>query len=136
MLKDQQDGSWYYDLYTAYKYQEEGNIEKAFHLLRKIYECSSFDYDKDIYDSYETYIIEKVTFLKTLAKLSMEVTKKPQRSLPYLDEALIILDGHESVHPYINPKEIQKLKDFYIDQLQQKLKRSFMCLRTHKVLFL
>lgn len=109
---------WHYALYAAYKHQEEGQFEEAFSLLRKIYEKNEFHYDKDIHGSYETYVIEKVTFLKELAKLSIEVTKKPQRSIPYLDEALIMLDSYESVHPYINPKEVQKLKDYYMSQIK------------------
>lgn len=109
---------WHYALYAAYKHQEEGQLEEAYSLLRKIYEKNEFHYDKDIHGSYETYVIEKVTFLKELAKLSMDVTKKPQCSIPYLDEALIMLDSYESVHPYINPKEVKALKDNYISQIK------------------
>lgn len=109
---------WNYSLYIAYRYKEEGHSEEAFHILRRIYEQNDFHYDKDIHGSYETYVIEKVTYLKELAKLSMVVTNKPERSLPYLDEALIMLDGYESVHPYISPKEVEELKDFYLSQIK------------------
>lgn len=108
---------WNSRVYMAKVLQEIGNIKEAYTLLRSIYEDNSFRFDKGIHGAYEEYIIEKVKFFQQLAQLSIEVTKEPAQSIPYLDEALIMLDGAESVYPYVNPKDIMLLKKSYLSKL-------------------
>ena len=63
--------------------------------------------------SYEDYVEEKVKYFVSLANLSYKVTGNPAQSIPYLDEALIAIDGEESSYPYIDRAEIKKLRDHY-----------------------
>ncbi|MDF2878236.1 MAG: hypothetical protein K0S30_1332 [Clostridia bacterium] len=108
---------WNSKLYMAKLLYEMGEIKEAYMILRNIYEENTFRFDKATHGAYEEYIIEKVKFFEELAKISLEVTKEPSQSIPYLDEALIMLDGAESVHPYINPSDIAQLKKSYLKML-------------------
>lgn len=108
---------WNSRLYMAKRLHEIGNTNEAYIILRGLYEDNTYRYDKDIHGTYEDYIVEKVKFFEQLAELSLEVTKEPAQSIPYLDEALIMLDGAESVYPYINPKDIALLKKSYLNKL-------------------
>lgn len=108
---------WNSRIYMARLLQEVGYKKEAYRILRGIYEDNTFRFDKGIHGAYEEYIIEKVRFVQQLAQLSIEVTKEPARSIPYLDEALIMLDGAESVYPYVNPSDILSLKKQYLSQL-------------------
>ena len=108
---------WSSRIYIAKLLNEMGDNQEAYRILRGIYEDNSFGFDKDLHGEYEEYIIQKVKFFEQLAKLSLEVTKEPAQSIPYLDEALIMLDEVESVYPYINPKEIALLKNAYLKML-------------------
>ncbi len=105
---------WNSRLYIARTLQRLGKEQEAYSVMRKIYEENIFRFDKGIHGAYEEYIIEKVKFFESLAQLSLEVTHDPARSIPYLDEALIMLDGAESVYPYVNPTEITCLKKSYL----------------------
>lgn len=105
---------WNSRLYIARTLEEIGKKDEAYAVLRRIYEENIFRFDKDIHGAYEEYIVEKVRFFQSLAKLSLEVTKESARSIPYLDEALIMLDGAESVYPYVDPKEIKSLRKMYL----------------------
>ncbi|MDF2612936.1 MAG: hypothetical protein K0S71_722 [Clostridia bacterium] len=106
---------WNSRIYMAKLLHNIGDTKEAYTILRDIYEDNSFRFDKDIHGTYEDYIVDKVKFFEQLAQLSMEVTKEPAQSIPYLDEALIMLDGAESVYPYVNPKDIVSLKKSYIN---------------------
>ena len=106
-------------IYMAKLLNEMEETKAAYMILRGIYEDNSFSFDKEFYVDYEEYIIEKVKFFEEIAALSLEVTKEPARSIPYLHEALIMLDGMESVYPYINPKDINSLKSNYLKMLEQ-----------------
>lgn len=86
-------------------------------MIRSVYEENTFRYNKDIHGVYEDYIEEKVNFFKELARLSTIVTEDARRSIPYLDEALIRLEGMESGNPYMNPKEIEELKREYNEKI-------------------
>ncbi|WP_069997298.1 hypothetical protein [Cellulosilyticum sp. I15G10I2] len=108
---------WNSRIYMAKLLQEIGNTQEAYIILRGIYEDNTFRFDKGIHGAYEEYIIEKVKFFQQLAQLSIEVTKEPAQSIPYLDEALIMLDGAESVYPYVDPKDIKLLKKSYLNRL-------------------
>lgn len=108
---------WTTRLYIADKLKKHGQEEVVYKILREIYEENTFRYNKDIHAGYEDYIEEKVNFFKELADLSFKVTGEAKRSIPYLDEALIMLDGSESVNAYIDPKEIQRLKKEYIAKM-------------------
>jgi hypothetical protein len=111
------DNHWFTKLYVADLLQKEAHYEEAHHLLREVYVENSFQYDKDIHAGYEDYIQEKVQFFVNLAALNMRITQKAKCSVPYLDEALIILDSAESVSPYISYREIEALKEDYIRQI-------------------
>lgn len=108
---------WTSRLYVARLLKKYDKLEDTYAILREIYEENTFRYNKDIHGGYEEYIEEKVKFFMELAELSMEITGEAARSIPYLDEALIMLDGAESVHPYINPKDIKQLKKDYLAQI-------------------
>lgn len=109
-----QEKHWLEQLKEAEVLEREEKYEEAYGILRAIYEKNIFRYDKIIHANYEDYIEGKVTFFVDLAKLSMLVTDKPAMSIPYLDEALIMLDGAESVLPYINIGDIEKLRKDYM----------------------
>lgn len=108
---------WTSRLYVAKVLKKYNEVEAVYKILRNIYEENTFRYNKDIHGGYEDYIEEKVNFFIELAQLSMTITGDARKSIPYLDEALIMLDGAESVNAYINPKDIQKLKDQYVAQI-------------------
>ncbi|PHV71568.1 hypothetical protein CS063_03095 [Sporanaerobium hydrogeniformans] len=111
---DKEPLHWNSRLYMAQVLQKLGKKEEAYAVMRKIYEENIFRFDKGIHGAYEEYIVEKVRFFENLARLSFEVTHEPARSIPYLDEALIMLDGAESVYPYVSPSEIKHLKNTYL----------------------
>ncbi|MGL4797940.1 MAG: hypothetical protein ACRCWY_00880 [Cellulosilyticaceae bacterium] len=104
---------WLEQLKEAESLKSNEQYEEAYSILREIYEKNSFRYDKIIHANYEDYIEGKVTFFVDLAKLSMLVTDTPAQSIPYLDEALIMLDGSESVLPYIDIDDIKRLRSDY-----------------------
>lgn len=88
---------------------------EAYEIMRGMYEINEIRFDKTLYASYEDYIEEKVKFFVELAKLSYIVTEKPEQSIPYLDEALIMLDSQESAYPYISETAIKNLRRDYIN---------------------
>lgn len=104
---------WIEQLKDAAALQKEEQYEQAYSILREMYEQNKVRYDKTIHSNYEDYIEDKVKFFVNLAKLSMMVTDEPARSIPYLDEALIMLDSSESILPYINIADIKKLHADY-----------------------
>lgn len=114
---EQNPTHWTARLYVANRLKKHNQVESVYKILREIYEENTFRYNKDIHAGYEDYIEEKVNFFKELADLSFKVTGEAKKSIPYLDEALIMLDGSESVNAYINPKEIQKLKEEFIAKM-------------------
>ena len=107
------EAHYFAKLYVAHKLAEVQCEEEAYEILRYLYEKSAVRFDKELYASYEDYVEEKVKYFVSLANLSYKVTGKAARSLPYLDEALIAIDGEESSHPYIDRAEIKKLRDYY-----------------------
>ena len=109
-----QEKHWLQQLQEAEVLKKEERNEEAYTLLKSLYEKNTFRYDKIIHANYEDYIEEKVKFFVDLAELSMKVTQKPIMSLPYLDEAINMLDGAESVLPYVNIEDIQKLRQSYM----------------------
>ncbi len=101
---------WQSRLYVANQLDENTDKERKYLLLEDIYKEKTFRYNKDIHGAYETYIEEKVKFLLNLAKLSLEIGKPPENSIPYIEEALVMLDGAESVHPYINLRDVSSFQ--------------------------
>ncbi|MDA3734200.1 hypothetical protein PBV87_22255 [Niameybacter massiliensis] len=100
-------------LYVAHKLESVDCNEEAYEILRGLYEKSAVRYDRHLFASYEDYLEEKVKYFVSLANLSYSLTGEAAKSLPYLDEALITLDGEESAYPYIDRDEIEKLRDHY-----------------------
>lgn len=109
----QENKHWLELLQDAKKLRQEDNQEEAYTILRGLYEINAIRYNKDIHSSYEDYIEQKVNFFVELAQVSMIVTDKPAMSIPYLDEALIMLDSEESIRPYINVEDIKRLRKDY-----------------------
>ena len=101
--------TWYEELVLARKLNGEGEKIKAY-LIYKNISTNSFKFDKYKYGSYEDYIVDKVRFLIELAILETVIGKKSEESIKYLDQALELLDGMESVYPYIRINEVKVLK--------------------------
>ncbi len=95
-------------------FRDYNEYEVAYDILREIYLDNEIRYDRHLFGSYEDYIVEKANFYKDMAELSHIITKEAAQSIPYIDEALIMLDGFESVGPYISIKEIEKLREYYL----------------------
>ncbi|WP_054742864.1 hypothetical protein [Cellulosilyticum ruminicola] len=104
-------------LYTAKQLEDKAKWEEAYQILKDINECKIFEYDKEAYGIYEDYVVEKVKFLEHLAALNLQITGDIKSSIRHIDEALILLDGIESVAPYIDIKEVKKLKKHYVQLL-------------------
>lgn len=103
--------NWYARLNLARQLKEQGNKEQAYLLFKAIArEKEAFRFDKYVYGTYEDYIVEKTRFLIEVALLELEVVGCPKESIIYLDEALNLLDGMESVYPYVRIEEIQALR--------------------------
>lgn len=98
-------------------YQE---YEGAYDILKEIYLGNEIRHNRDWFGSYEDYIEEKVNFFKDMAELTYIVTKEAARSIPFIDEALIMLDSSESVGPYIDQKEFKQLKKDYAEKAKQE----------------
>lgn len=109
------EGHYFSKLYIARALRDLEYNEEAYEIMRAMYEINEIRFDKTLYASQEDYIEEKVKFFVELAKLSFIVTEKPAQSIPYLDEALIRLDGEESSYPYISKSDIEKLRQDYIN---------------------
>lgn len=107
------DTHYYTKIYIAYKLEEVGCNEEAYEILRALYEKGVVRFDKEFFASYEDYIEEKIKYFISLADLSYKVTGKAAQSIPYLDEALIAIDGEESSYPYIDRAEIKNLREHY-----------------------
>ncbi len=108
-------------LYIARQLDHLGKKEEAYSILKEIYEPHLFEYEKGTYGFYEEYLEDKVKFLEQLALLNLEVTQQLEISISYIDEALNLLDGEESVTPYIDIKRIKEIKRRYIDLLFKAL---------------
>ncbi len=104
-------------LYMGKQLEAEAKWEEAYKILKYINECRLFEYNKEAYGLYEDYVVEKVKFLEHLAILNLHVTGDVRSSIRYIDEALILLDGIESVAPYIDIKEVKNLKKQYVGLL-------------------
>lgn len=103
--------NWYARLNLARQLKEEGNKEQAYLLFKAISnEKEAFKFDKYVYGTYEDYIVERAKFLIEMALLELEVIGCSTGSIAYLDEALNLLDGMESVYPYVRIEEIEALK--------------------------
>lgn len=103
--------NWYTRLNLARQLKESGNKEQAYLLLRSVSEEEdAFYFDKYRYGTYEDFIVEKTRFLIELALLELEVVGSAEGSMMYLDDALDLLDGMESVYPYIRIDEIETLR--------------------------
>lgn len=111
----------YVSLYIAKQLVHLGRKEEAYSLLKEVYEEDLFEYDKGAYGLYEDYVEDKVKFLERLAALNLEVTQDVKMSIMYIDEALNLLDGEESVAPYIDIKEVKKIKKNYVNLLFNSL---------------
>ena len=107
------EAHYFAKLYIAHKLEEVQCEKEAYEILRYLYEKSAVRFDKELFASYEDYVEEKVKYFVSLANLSYKVTGEPAKSLPYLDEALIAIEGEESAYPYIDRAEIKKLRDYY-----------------------
>ncbi len=103
--------NWYARLNLARHLKEEGNKEQAYLLFNAISnEKEAFRFDKYVYGTYEDYIVEKTKFLIEIALLELEVIGCSKGSIKYLDDALNLLDGMESVYPYVRIDEIEELR--------------------------
>lgn len=112
---------WMGRLYLGRRlFKEYEEYEAAYDMLKEIYLANEIRHNRDLFGSYEDYIEEKVDFFKDMAELSHIVTKEAARSIPFIDEALIMLDGSESVGPYVDYKEFEKLKQDYIEKSKQE----------------
>ncbi len=108
---------WMGRLYLGRRlFKEYKEYEAAYNILKEIYLDNEIRHNRDLFGSYEDYIEEKVDFFKDMAELTYIVTKEAARSIPFIDEALIMLDGSESVGPYVDYKEFEKLKQDYIEK--------------------
>lgn len=117
---ENQNTHWSILLEEVRELKAQGQKEEAYYIARSIYESNTFRYDKAIHANYEHYIEEKVKFFLDLASLSMFVTDKPEQSIPYLDEALVLIDGSESVRPYIDLEEIKRTRRDYVQLAKNK----------------
>lgn len=104
-------------LYIVRQLEAVAKWEEAYKILRDINECRLFEYNKETYGLYEDYVVEKVKFLQHLAALNLQITGDVRGSIRYIDEALILLDGIESVAPYIDIEEVKQLKKYYVGLL-------------------
>ena len=111
----------YVSLYIAKQLVHLGKKEEAFSILKEVYEKDLFKYDKGAYGLYEDYVEDKVEFLERLAALNLEVTQDLKMSIAYIDEALNLLDGEESVAPYIDIKKVKQTKKNYVKLLFNSL---------------
>lgn len=103
--------NWYARLNLARHLKEEGNKDQAYLLFKAISnEKEAFRFDKYVYGTYEDYIVEKTKFLIEIALLELEVIGCSKGSIKYLDDALNLLDGMESVYPYVRIDEIEELR--------------------------
>lgn len=110
---------WLEQLKEVERLKKEEKYEEAYAISRALYERNSIRYDKVLHANYEDYIEGKVSFFVDLAKLSMLVTDCPAKSIPYLDEAIIMLDGSESVLPYVDIDDIERLRRDYMKLTEQ-----------------
>ena len=98
-------------------YQE---YDGAYVIMKEIYLDNEIRYSNDLFGSYEEYMEDKVTFFKDMAELTYIVTQEAARSIPFIDEALIMLDSSESVGPYIDEKEYERLKASYLEKAKEE----------------
>ncbi|NLI90257.1 MAG: hypothetical protein GX366_07625 [Epulopiscium sp.] len=110
-------GRLYVGMELFKKYKE---YDGAYKILKELHLANEIRYSSEYFGSYEEYIEEKVNFFIEMAELSYIVTKEAAQSIPYVDEALIMLDGSESVTPYVDAKEINKIKEDYIEKAQNE----------------
>lgn len=103
-------------------FREYEEYEGAYAILKEIHLNNEIRHNRDIFGSYEDYIVEKVAFFKDMAELTYIVTKEAAQSIPYIDEALIMLDGSESVGPYVDPKEFKELRKYYVEKSIEEAK--------------
>lgn len=103
---------------TLFRDYEE--YDGAYAILKEIYLGNEIRHNRDLFGSYEEYIEEKVNFFKDMAELTYIVTKEAARSIPFIDEALIMLDSSESVGPYVDQKEFEQLKRDYQEKAQEE----------------
>ena len=102
--------TWYEMLILARTLNSDGEKIKAY-LIYKNIELDSFKFDKYRYGTYEDYIVDKVRFLIEKAVLETEIASNQDGAIKYLERALELLDGMESVYPYINIKDVKVLKE-------------------------
>lgn len=94
--------------------------DAAYPIMKEIYLQNEIRYNRDLFGSYEDYIEEKVNFFKDMAELNYIITKDPAQSIPFIDEALIMLDGAESVSPYIDQNEFKNLREKYLSMAKKE----------------
>lgn len=97
-------------------FKDYKQYEGAYVILKEIYLNNEIRHTSDLFGSYEDYIVEKVDFFKDMAELTYIITKEAAQSIPYIDEALIMLDGSESVSPYVDQNEFKKLRKYYVEK--------------------
>lgn len=98
-------------------YQE---YDGAYFIMKEIYLQNEIRHNRDLFGSYEDYIEEKVNFFKDMAELTYIITKEAAQSIPYIDEALIMLDSSESILPYIDEKDFKQLKNSYLEMAKKE----------------
>lgn len=101
-------------------FRDYEEYDGAYEILQEIYLGNEIRHNRDLFGSYEDYIEEKVHFFKDMAELTYIVTKEAARSIPFIDEALIMLDSSESVGPYVDVKEFKQLKKDYTEKAKQE----------------
>ena len=101
-------------------FRDYEEYDGAYAILNEIYLGNEIRHNRDWFGSYEDYIVEKVGFFKDMAELTYIVTKEAAKSVPFIDEALNMLDGSESVGPYVDLNEFKQLKKDYQEKAQEE----------------
>lgn len=101
-------------------FRDYKEYEGAYAVLNEIYLANEIRHNRDWFGSYEDYIEEKVSFFKDMAELTYIVTNEAAQSVPFIDEALNMLDGSESVGPYVDINEFKQLKKDYQEKAKQE----------------
>lgn len=112
---------WTGRLYVGQKlFKDCKEYDGAYKILKPMHTNNEIRYSSECFGSYEEYIEEKVLFFIDMAELTYIVTKEAAQSIPFMDEALNMLDASESVSPYIDIKEIKEMRKDYIKKAEKE----------------
>lgn len=112
---------WTGRLYVGQRlFKDCEEYDGAYKILRELYLNNEIRYSSECYGSYEEYIEEKVLFFVDMAMLTYLITKEASQSIPYMDDAINMLDASESVAPYIDIREIKEIRKDYIQKAEKE----------------